>query len=107
MKKTIIGLFALLAVACGGNNSTPVVTPDSGTPDSGTPDSGTPDSGTPDSGTPDGGNDGGPIQTADGCFLNPQTNIQILNACTDAGVQIKTPLVLPLLQADGGLPPLP
>jgi hypothetical protein len=92
MKKTIIGLFALLAVACGGNNSTPVVTPDSGTPDSG---------------TPDGGNDGGPIQTADGCFLNPQTNNQILNACTDAGVQIKTPLVLPLLQADGGLPPLP
>ncbi|HEX4383436.1 MAG TPA: hypothetical protein VH083_10815 [Myxococcales bacterium] len=99
MKKTIIGLFALLAVACGGTNSTPVVTPDSGTPDSGIPDSGTPDAG-------DAGSDGGPIQTAAGCFINAQTSIQILNACTDAGSIDKAP-VLPLLQSDGGLPPLP
>jgi hypothetical protein len=36
----------------------------------------------------------------------PQTNLDLLNACTDAGFIDKKP-VLPLLQSDGGLPPLP
>ncbi len=40
------------------------------------------------------------------CFTNPTTNIEILNACTNATVIYKNshpPLTLP----DGGLPPLP
>lgn len=41
-----------------------------------------------------------------GCYLNPQTHIEIINACTDAQAVDKTP-VLPLLHPDGTLPPLP
>jgi hypothetical protein len=40
------------------------------------------------------------------CVSNPTTSADLLNACTDAGFIDKKP-VLPLLQADGGLPPLP
>ena len=49
----------------------------------------------------DAGNDAG------SCVANPQTNLDLLNACTDAGFVDKSGLILPLLQADGGLPPLP
>jgi hypothetical protein len=38
--------------------------------------------------------------------LNPVTNDQIINACTDAGFLDKHP-TLPLLLPDGGLPGLP
>jgi hypothetical protein len=40
------------------------------------------------------------------CIANPATSTDLLNSCTDAGFIDKKP-VLPLLQADGGLPPLP
>jgi hypothetical protein len=40
------------------------------------------------------------------CFTNPQTHVEIINACTDSQKFDKNP-VLPLLLADGGLPPLP
>lgn len=40
------------------------------------------------------------------CVNNPMTHIEIINACTDAEKIDKT-VTLPLLQADGTLPPLP
>src|SRR5271170_7996821 len=49
----------------------------------------------------DGGTDGAP-----GCTMNPTTYLEIINACTNAQ-QIALNPVLPLLTADGGLPPLP
>lgn len=40
------------------------------------------------------------------CVSSPQTHVEILNACTSAqSVDKKT--TLPLLRADGTLPPLP
>ncbi len=40
------------------------------------------------------------------CVKNPQTHVEILNACTSAqSVDKKT--LLPLLRSDGTLPPLP
>jgi hypothetical protein len=70
--------------------------------------------------TPDSGKlaDGAPIPTPDGgllpdgalpdgdCFPSPKTHFEIINACTDAAKIDKSP-TLPLLLADGGLPPLP
>jgi len=54
------------------------------------------------SGSPD-----GPAGTPDaGCFTNPTTNDEIINACTTA-VGIDKKPVLPLLNSDGSLPPLP
>jgi hypothetical protein len=40
------------------------------------------------------------------CFPNPTTHFEIINGCTDAVKITKNP-TLPLLLADGGLPPLP
>jgi hypothetical protein len=40
------------------------------------------------------------------CFTNPQTHNEIINACTTAQKITKKP-TLPLLEADGSLPPLP
>ena len=40
------------------------------------------------------------------CYPNPTTYIEIINACTDAEKVVKNP-VLPLIGADGKLPPLP
>lgn len=40
------------------------------------------------------------------CYPDPKTHEEIINACTDASRVDKKP-VLPLLTADGGLPPLP
>ncbi len=48
----------------------------------------------------------GPTGPDLGCYLNPVTHIQIINACTNAMATDKTP-VLPLLNKDGTLPPLP
>ena len=42
----------------------------------------------------------------DDCVVNPTTHLEIINACTDASRFDKKPN-LPLLLADGGLPPLP
>lgn len=50
--------------------------------------------------------DGGPDASVADCVSNPVSNTDLLNACTDAGFLDKV-VVLPLLQADGGLPPLP
>jgi hypothetical protein len=48
--------------------------------------------------------DGGPPP----CFQNPQTNDEIINACTtDDVVKIDKHPVLPLANPDGTLPPLP
>lgn len=44
--------------------------------------------------------------TPDDCFMNPTTHFEIINACTDAARVDKKPS-LPLLLADGGLPPPP
>jgi hypothetical protein len=55
---------------------------------------------TPDSSTPDGG---GP--DAD-CFMNPQTHVQIINACTNAQ-KFNKMVVIPGQLPDGALPPLP
>ncbi|MEZ4368422.1 MAG: hypothetical protein R2939_19405 [Kofleriaceae bacterium] len=40
------------------------------------------------------------------CFEDPQTYLELINACTDA-VQIDKRPVLPLQLPDGSLPPLP
>jgi hypothetical protein len=40
------------------------------------------------------------------CYNQPTTHLEILNACTSAQSVSKQP-VLPLLRADGTLPPLP
>ncbi len=70
------------------------------------------DSGLPgaDSGGPLPGMDGGGPTLPDGapsdCYLNPTTHLEIINACTDA-VKISKNPTLPLLNPDGGLPPLP
>jgi hypothetical protein len=81
MRATLLG-FLLLASACGGSSSTPINNQDAGS---------------------DAGSDAG--QVAD-CVTNPTTSLDLLNGCTDAGFFDRSP-VLPLLQADGGLPPLP
>ena len=40
------------------------------------------------------------------CFDDPETYLEIINACTDA-VKIDRNPLLPLLEEDGSLPPLP
>jgi hypothetical protein len=64
----------------------------------------------PDAATPIGSDGGGTDGGADGapgdCFMNPQTHYEIINACTNA-VKIDKSPTLPLLYADGGLPPTP
>ena len=40
------------------------------------------------------------------CYEDPRTYLQIINACTDADKIDRNP-VLPLLNDDGSLPPLP
>ena len=90
---------ACIAQAACSDDSTAVkeAPPDSG-PGSGG-DSGGPG---PDGGLPiDGGGDGALLD----CFPNPQTHIEIINACTNAVKIAKSP-VLARLYPDGGLPPL-
>lgn len=41
-----------------------------------------------------------------GCYAQPRTHVELLNACTTAQSVDKQP-VLPLLRRDGTLPPLP
>jgi hypothetical protein len=47
-----------------------------------------------------------PNPVVEDCVVNPTTHLEIINACTDAQAVDKNP-VLPLLAADGSLPPLP
>jgi hypothetical protein len=64
--------------------------------------------GMPDTNPTTTGDGGGPhpVDAAPTCFTNPMTHFQIINACTDAAFVDKTP-VLPLLNPDGSLPPIP
>ena len=50
-------------------------------------------------------NQGDSNLTDAGCFLDPQTHFEIINACTDATRIDKNPVLTKLLP-DGGLPPL-
>lgn len=53
-----------------------------------------------------GGGAGGGGGAEPDCYENPQTHLEIINACTDAEQIDKNP-TLPLLEPDGSLPPLP
>ena len=44
---------------------------------------------------------------APSCFTNPQTYLEIINACTDAQAIDKTDDLSPMNLADGALQPLP
>ncbi len=44
---------------------------------------------------------------ARGCFTNPKTYLEIINACTDAQAVDKTDDLSPMNLPDGGLQPLP
>jgi hypothetical protein len=65
----------------------------------------TPPAGT-DSGSPQEGGAGGDGAPAPDCVADPRSHVEIINACTDSQKFDKSPN-LPLLLADGGLPPLP
>ena len=59
-----------------------------------------------------GGSDGGTASTsavdaAAPCSTNPQTYLEIINACTDAQAIDKVVNLSPMNLADGGLQPLP
>jgi hypothetical protein len=89
MNHRIRALFSALAVcfalaACGSGKTTPDTGTSSGSADAATA-------------VPD----AGPT-----CFTNPKTHVEIINACTSSPGIAKNPS-LPLLLADGGLPPLP
>lgn len=47
--------------------------------------------------------------TGEPCVEDPQEPVELLNACSDASCEpfANTPERLPLLEADGSLPPLP
>lgn len=83
MRLVILSLVMACAAACGdeGGNAGP----DAPTPDAGVADAPGPDA---------------------SCFTNPQTHVEIINACTTAEKIDRQP-VLPLLRPDGSLPPLP
>ncbi len=105
MKTRILALAACFAVACIGlavacdDSSSAVKEPAAGA-DSGPPPGAPP----PPTGLPDAGMlpDGAPAD----CYMNPTTHFEIINACTNA-VKISKNPTLPLLYADGGLPPTP
>lgn len=64
-------------------------------------------SGCPDGGNPDRDDTLRDLAASDlACFSAPVSHVEILNACTTAQSVDKRP-VLPLLSADGTLPPLP
>jgi hypothetical protein len=92
------GAIAACDSSSDGVHETP---PDSSTGDTSAP---------PPPGTTDGGSDTGTLPDGapppDDCIVNPTTHLEIINACTDASKFDKSP-TLPLLLADGGLPPLP
>lgn len=105
--------------ACGREQDAPPVSDDAGTEDDGaSSEGGTSGAGTTASTTHDTGADttNGAVDTGvdcegpDGCYgCAPTTPTQVLNACTDATCEPfpNTPERLPLLEADGALPPIP
>lgn len=89
MRIVLVGVLLAAVAACGDDAPSQIdarVTIDAADPDAGT---------AVDADTPDAS-----------CFMNPQTHVEIINACTTAEKIDKHP-VLPLLLPDGGLPPLP
>ena len=84
---------AAFQVACGDDDNAVNETLDSGNPITPT-DSSASDSNAGDTGLTDAG-----------CFLNPTTHFEIINACTDATKIDKNPVLTKLLP-DGSLPPL-
>lgn len=116
MKKTILLTFSLLAIlaasiGCGDDAADGSGGAGSGTtsgpggpagPGSGPTSGAGSTSGTNAGGGPGAGGAGG----GSDCFEDPQTHLEIINACTDAEMVDKDP-VLPLLEPDGSLPPLP
>jgi hypothetical protein len=50
--------------------------------------------------------DAGLVDAGPGCSSTPTTHLELINACTTAVAIVRTP-TLPLLQPDGGVPPLP
>jgi hypothetical protein len=103
-ERTKIVLFCIFVVgassACKDDGDSPSPTIDAGTAlDSGTPapaDAGLPPS---DAGL-------AVAAVAPDCYTSPKSYVEIINACTDAEKVVKNPS-LPLLGADGRLPPLP
>jgi hypothetical protein len=83
MRTAIVTILIALVAACGDEGGT--ANPDAAAPDAGVTDAPGPDA---------------------SCFTNPQTHVEIINACTTAEKIDKQP-VLPLLRPDGSLPPLP
>lgn len=74
----VTSLFVVLCAACGDDG--PATPRDAAPADAGPPDA--------------------------SCFENPTTHEEIINACTTAQKIYKDP-ILPLLEPDGSLPPLP
>jgi hypothetical protein len=64
--------------------------------------------GGPDAGSGlDGGTEALPAEAAPPCSTNPQTYLEIINACTDAEAIDKSVDLSPMSLPDGGLRPLP
>ncbi len=74
--------------------------------DSACHDTGTGEMATGDGGTSDAATLDKDMSSTLDCYMNPTTHVEIINACTTAQALDVTP-VLPLLEADGSLPPIP
>jgi hypothetical protein len=78
----LLAMLAILAGACGRSPAEP--------------------------GPTDGGAQGtSPVDAAVPCSSNPQTYLEIINACTDAQAIDKVVNLAPMSLPDGGLQPLP
>src|SRR5262245_8985515 len=103
MNKTRIGIFVGLcigALVAACDDSPPEGTPTTNANAQNA--TGTSTSTGPGPGSGGAGGAGG----APDCFMNPMTHEEIINACTDAEQVDKQP-VLPHLNPDGSLPPIP
>lgn len=98
-----------LATGCPGEEAQPPVADDGNdtqpSEESDTGDTDSPGTQTDDGTVDDTGTDTGEEQ----CVEEPTEPVELLNGCTDATCEpfANTPERLPLLQADGSLPPLP
>jgi hypothetical protein len=97
---------AIAGGACGGNAPSDQGGTNSGAGGSTSSSSSTGTTSSSNGGTGGAKTDGGGTGGAPDCYPNPMTYLEIINACTNAQ-QVDVMPVLPLLEADGGLPPLP
>jgi hypothetical protein len=112
----VLASLAFSAALTGGACSDSVPSDQGGTSSSSSGETGTTSSTTTSSsggtggmgtgGTGTGGMGTGGTGGAPDCYMNPMTYLEIINACTNADKVDVSP-VLPLLEPDGGLPPLP